>query len=127
MLLDTCILLWLTSERHKISNRAIREMESHAASLCVSAISVFEIGILVRKGRVDPGKPLSEWVSQVIKEYRLEILPITWPIAALSTSLADVHRDPADRLIVATAHAHRLPIVTPDPKIAAYPDVKVVW
>ena len=57
----------------------------------------------------------------------LPILPIDAAIAAASTELPDLHRDPFDRLLVATALERRLVLVTPDQTISQYPTLQTLW
>ena len=135
ILLDTCTLLWLVSNRAELSVRA-RDAIHHARAVFVSAASAFEIGTKHRQGKLPLARAPLAWWAAAVERLQLSELPITSAIALASTALAVEivvdgrtieHRDPGDRFIVATASLHGLTIVTPDPKIAAYPGASVVW
>lgn len=126
ILLDTCTLLWLATAQENLSAScvsAIRDSEQ----VFVSAISSFEIGLKINKKIIKFSHPLQQWWRQAIKLHGLSELAINSAIASLSTELSDLHRDPADRLIIATAMQNNLAILTPDKHIHAYPNVKVIW
>ena len=126
MLLDTCTLLWLVSDQGRLSQRALSLIEANAGSLFVSAITGFEITIKHRKGGLTLPLPPRDWLEEALDHHGISDIPIDWRLAEASVTLPLLHRDPADRLIVATARAAGLTILTPDPLIAAY-DVPVAW
>lgn len=66
-------------------------------------------------------------MHRLIKALRLEVLPITPDIAALSLSEPFNHKDPADRLIATTAIVHRAHLITADEKLRALPQLKTIW
>src|ERR1043166_4543412 len=127
ILLDTCTLLWLTDNPAQLSAAAKVELKRSEAIIYVSAISAFELGIKVAKRKIGLPKPVSEWVPEVCALYGLVELPVTITIAAASTELPALHADPADRILIATAQQHNLTILTPDPLIEKYPDLKTLW
>lgn len=93
----------------------------------MSAISAFEVGTKHRRGSLAlPSEP-RDWYPQAIRLHGLQELPVNGTIALQSTQLPMIHKDPADRIIVATAQVENLTILTPDPLIRAYPDVRVEW
>jgi PIN domain nuclease of toxin-antitoxin system len=84
----------------------------------ISDFSLWEVATLAGLGRLDLDQPLSEWLLQAAKPGIVRILPFSVEIAVELASLPDkIHRDPADRAIVATAKVHRLPVTTRDKKI----------
>jgi PIN domain nuclease of toxin-antitoxin system len=130
ILLDTCVLLWLAVDQSRLSVRAKDALESSAGALFVSAISAFEIGTKLRRGALAlsaRGKlgPW-EWYAQALEFHGIREMPVTGKLALQSTLLPLHHRDPCDRIIVATAREESLRVVTPDPLIAAY-EVEIVW
>jgi PIN domain nuclease of toxin-antitoxin system len=135
ILLDTCTFLWLVSNRVELSASA-RDAIQHARAVFVSAASAFEIGTKHRQGKLPLARPPQAWWAAAVERLQLSELPITSAVALASAALpieilvegrTIEHRDPGDRFIVATASLHGLTIVTPDPKIAAYPGAFVVW
>jgi len=127
ILLDTCTLLWVMANDGKLSKRAKEMIENDHGPLYLSSISAFEIGILTKKKRVMLELPFSEWIKNSIEFLAIREIPITTSIATLAADLDDIHRDPADRLIIATAIENNLTILTPDANIHRYKDVKVIW
>jgi len=135
ILLDTCSLLWLVSNRAELSPGAVRAIDG-ARQVFVSAASAFEIGTKHRRGGLELSSEPHAWWAAAVARLVLVELSITPAIALASTALpttlviegrAIEHKDPGDRFIVATAAIHALTIVTPDPKIAAYPSTSVAW
>ena len=93
----------------------------------MSAISAFEIGVKYRKRALELPLEPKEWIEQALAHHGIQEVPVDWRIAELATSLQQLHRDPADRIIIATARVMKLPVLTPDPLIKAYKDVAVLW
>lgn len=102
-------------------------MESTETEAYVSAISGFEIAVKHRKGKLELPLPPREWLAQAFAAYALRELPITLQIAALAPDVAVAHADPCDRMIVATAQLHRIPVMTSDHLIAVCKDVEIIW
>jgi len=127
MLLDTCVLLWLAGDPSAISKKATQLMSTVPLGLCISAISAFEIGQKAAAGKLSLSRPVDEWFAGMLQPHALHELPISGLIAARATLLPGIHRDPFDRLLIATAQQHNLGILTPDTTIAKYPNLKVVW
>jgi PIN domain nuclease of toxin-antitoxin system len=127
LLLDTCALLWLVGDPAQLSEAAQTALASGQTTLCVSAISAFEIAVKHRKGKLVLPLPPRSWLHRAIADYDLVELPITSEIAAMAPEVAVSHADPCDRMIIATALLHRLPIVTSDRLIADCTDVNVLW
>jgi PIN domain nuclease of toxin-antitoxin system len=135
ILLDTCTLLWLVNNRRELSRDARHAIDT-AGQVYVSAASAFEIGTKHRQGRLTLALPPQAWWRAAVDRLELAELAITPVLAIASAALPTEltiggrpleHRDPGDRFLVATAAQHDLTIVTPDPLIAAYPGVSVLW
>lgn len=127
LLLDTCTLIWLATEQNNLSKKARDLINAHKEGLFISAISALELGIKTNKKMLEFDMPLTEWFKLAIQSHGLVELPINSEIAVLSTELPYLHRDPADRLLIATAIKHDLTILTPDQHITIYPNVKTAW
>lgn len=127
LLLDTCTLLWLAADQDKLTSGARELLSRRRDRLFVSAISAFEIGIKHRKGKLTlPREPVA-WFEGERRFHGLIEIPVDSRIAATSTQLPPLHRDPCDRIIVATAHIHGLTILSPDPLIKAYREADTAW
>ena len=127
LLLDTCTLLWLAGDPSELSVPARRSIERNTGFLFVSSISALEIGIKARKGRLRLPQPIPEWFPRALALHGLSELPVTGEIAGRSTTLPALHRDPADRILIATAEIHGLRILTPDSLIGQYTEAQTLW
>ncbi len=121
ILLDTHVLVWLRFGDRKLGRRARAVIESATTegTLAVSTITFWEAGMLRDKGRIQlPAEP-AVWRASLLREGLVEI-PVDGAIAARGGSLRDIHGDPADRLILATAlEGHRL--ITADARLLEWP------
>jgi PIN domain nuclease of toxin-antitoxin system len=124
MILDTCALLWLAQGGGKLSRSAARRIDA-APIVYVSAISGFEIGTKYRQGKLELPAVPADWFKAVLAHHGVDVFPLDLPICIRATELPAVHRDPCDRLIIATAQLHGLPVVTADPVFREY-DVEVI-
>lgn len=125
-LLDTCALLALASGT--LPELAARALASGAPAT-VPAVVVWELAIKVRTGKLElPDDPLS-WAEQVCSRHSIELQRRMPDVSILcaAANLPPVHRDPFDRVIVATALAHDLTILTADRLIPDYPGARVIW
>lgn len=125
LLLDTHAFLWFAGGDPRLPSQARRAMEAPDAELVLSAATVWEIAIKSGLGRLKLPEPLPEYLAQKVAE-GFRLLPVEAFHAASVESLPSHHRDPFDRLLVAQAMAERMPIVTGDTALRAYP-VKVIW
>jgi PIN domain nuclease of toxin-antitoxin system len=126
-LLDTCALLWLGSDHAQLSAKAKTVLLSSDSILNFSAISALEIERLRQTKRISMKLTADDWLARLTDRYSLQELPVDSRIAALAMRLPPIHKDPCDRLIIATAAVHRLRIVTRDETIPQYPDTAVLW
>ena len=125
MLFDTCVLLWYTLDPEKLS-----EQEQHVASKAfqeeqavVSSISFWEIGIKIKKKKLNIGMSLDQYLRKIHTLNGFDIIPVDELIWMENINLDWTHRDPADRTIVATARLRGIPILTKDIIIRDfYPD-----
>lgn len=123
LLLDTHIALWLDSgnERLDASRRAIEAAWQGGGRLFLSAIGVWEIAILVDKGLVELDLPVTGWVDRFLGTPGLVALSLDHKAATLAYSLGDLeHRDPADRLLIASAIGLGCALVTHDNRIRRF-------
>ena len=121
ILLDTHVIIWLRSDNRRLGLQTRREVE-HALqenNAAASAISFWEVGMLIRKGRLDLRLDVGAWRQDLLDQGLVEI-PVDGRIAARAGLLPNMHGDPADRLVVATAlEDHQL--VTADRRILEWP------
>jgi PIN domain nuclease of toxin-antitoxin system len=127
ILLDTCSLLWLADDPSRLSEPARDVLRQPGLAVYASAFSAFELGLKVAKHKLGLPKPLKEWFPAVCAQFAVRELPLTATIAAAATELPNLHADPADRILIATALEHNLTILTPDDKMRQYPRVRTLW
>jgi len=127
IMLDTCALLWWTLDPEKLSDKAVKACKkiSYMGAI-ISSISIWEIGIKIKKGKLNIGLSLTEYVDRLKSLDTLTIIPIDEYIWIENISLDWEHRDPADRTIVATARLKNLPIITKDENIKGFYR-KIIW
>jgi PIN domain nuclease of toxin-antitoxin system len=113
LVLDTCALLWLTLAPKSLSARAPKAI-AEADKLVVCSVSIWEIGIKWKNGRIDLGISFEDYVARVGRCKDFEMIPVDAGLWARSVLLPWEHRDPADRLIVALASDLNATIVTAD-------------
>lgn len=122
VLLDTHVLLWALSDDPKLSSKARRLIEN-AAEIYVSAATFWEMAIKVGLGKLDAD-------LDDIREYCLESgfveLPITSEHAIAVKDLEQHHKDPFDRLIVATAMSEPTRLLTADTQVAQYTSLAIL-
>ena len=127
ILLDTCTLLWLAIEPDRLSSVAREGMTAAGEFVYVSAISAWEIAWKHRCRKLRLRLAPEDWWLRALGQHALLELPISAAIALRSASLPSLHRDPADRFLIATAQEHNLTLLTPDPAIQQYPQLKALW
>jgi len=122
-LLDTHVLVWLMVGDARLGVAARERIQTAAQAQClwVSAITPWEIGMLVAKGRLVLDRDVTAWVQAALGLPGIRLAPLEPALAIDSTRLpGDLHADPADRLIVATARHIGAALVTADAALLAY-------
>ena len=119
LLLDTCALLWLASGDPALSESALSMIEN-AQVLYVSAVTAWEIAIKTSKGKIQLPLSPREWFNAVVKLYDIDVLKLTADEMLKSAELPWLHKDPADRFIIATALKNDFTVVTADSNFGKY-------
>jgi PIN domain nuclease of toxin-antitoxin system len=124
LLLDTHIALWLDSgdDRLRGSTRNLIDLcRSGGGTILLSAVSAWEIALLVDTGRIELDIPVEAWVERFVDRPGLEAVPLGHDAASRAYRLHQLEqRDPADRLLIATAIELGCPLVTYDERIARF-------
>ena len=115
--LDTHAWIWWINQDLRLGRSVIDRLDALAAGHRprVCDISLWEVAVLAERGRLVLSVPLLEWFEAAAHPRSVEVVPVTPAIAAEVVALpATFHRDPADRLIVATCRALGAPLLTHD-------------
>ncbi len=91
--------------------------------LSVSAISCFEVSLLVKRGKLDLPLPVEEWLIEAQAKSGVISLPVSCIIADRAVKLPDIHRDPDDRIIIATALIHNIKLASVDSTFPKYQEI----
>ncbi len=126
LLLDTHI--WLSSllDPARLSRSARNGLTASDNRLHVSSISFWETLLLAESGRLALQTDARRWIRNAIAASPVSEIPLTLDVVLASASVNLPHRDPADRLIAASAKAFDLTLVTADSRLIACDDVKVL-
>jgi PIN domain nuclease of toxin-antitoxin system len=122
VLLDTHILLWVLTDNPKLSNKAKKLIES-AAEIYISAATFWEMAIKVGLGKLTVDL---EEIRECCLDSGFVELPITSEHAIAVKDLEHHHKDPFDRLIVATAMSEPMKLLTADPQVAQYTSLAIL-
>lgn len=125
-LVDTHIWVWWMSDPARLRPLHRSLLETADEVFAISVISCREVAKLAEYVRLHLDRRVDEWIDSALSVPNLQLLPLTPAIAIASTQLpAPFHRDPADRIIVATARVHHIPLMTEDSRILTYPHVQL--
>ena len=124
-LLDTHTILWFLSGDNQLSKKAMEIIENDSNVCQVSIVSLWEASIKVSLNKlILKVKPSA--LESYLKEYNIEILPISFKHLSILESLPFQHKDPFDRLIISQAIANELTLISRDAEFASY-SVEVIW
>lgn len=127
ILLDTHVLLWLANEPGKLSKAAGKAIrEAGQDGIAISAMSVWELAQMAARGRVNLTGTVESFVEKITS--RTVIQPITVKVAVIASQFpTNYPKDPADRLIGATAISEGMALVSADQRIQQSGVVRTIW
>ena len=138
ILLDThAVIWWADGDRQRLSAAALEAIDQEietagqpdgSPGLLVSAISGWEVAMLVNRGRLVLGLEVERWLTLLASHPAVRLLPLEPAVAVAATRLPEpFHADPADRFLVAQARALAIPLLSADHKIRSYAHVRSLW
>ncbi len=130
IVLDTHSWVWFVDDPRQLSVQARKTTERALAAnaIVISAISCWEVAMLSASGRLKLRIDVRDWIAKCEALPFFNFVPVDNAIFVRSVFLpSPLHADPADRIIIATALARDIPIVTKDRKIRSYPHIRSIW
>jgi PIN domain nuclease of toxin-antitoxin system len=128
ILLDTHALLWWALDPGQLSATATDRLAAmERVGGFASSISIWELGVKVQRGKLEIGMGIEEFVRRLEQSRAVELVPVDTTVWLKSLALSWDHRDPADRVIVATALLKGVPVLTKDEGMQAFGGIETVW
>jgi len=125
LLLDTHVWIWSQQEPDRLGTQTKRLLVAPEHENHVSTVSTLELARLAAVGAIVPSIALREWVERAVRALQAQTLDVSHDIALEAYALPEpFHKDPADRVLVATARCHDLTMVTADERILSYGGVR---
>lgn len=126
--LDTHIWVWWVEGSPRLTSRQLGHILAHQASgLVVSVICCWEVAKLFFANRLALSRTIDDWLVMALHYPGVRLMELTPDIALAANRLpGQFHRDPADQILVATARELKLPLLTADARILAYPHVQTL-
>ena len=129
VLLDTHVWWWCLTEVQNLSEAALASIgRAKTDERCIASISIWELAMMAARKKIELRIPAPQWLSRAIGETGIRVIELSPDVAVDACNLpGDFHKDPTDRIIVATARVHNLTLLTKDQKILDYPQVNALW
>ncbi|MGB3612764.1 MAG: type II toxin-antitoxin system VapC family toxin [Elainellaceae cyanobacterium] len=123
ILLDTHIWFWLITQEFERFPKGWRDIIETAPTVGISVISCYEIALARDKGRLELPCPTNQWLEAALEPSGISLLPLTPEIACAAVALSPIHKDPFDRVIIATAIAQDAKLASVDGLFRRYPEL----
>jgi PIN domain nuclease of toxin-antitoxin system len=127
ILLDTHAWLWWVANAPELPVSLRAAIGGASEPVAVVSVSCLEVAWLAKKGRIVLPVSVEDFFDRAIDQVGFQLLPLTPKIAARSASLPEIHRDPVDRVLVATAIEFDAVFATKDAAIRRHPGVRLLW
>ncbi|MEB3193191.1 MAG: PIN domain-containing protein [Snowella sp.] len=123
ILLDTHIWFWFINQEYDKFPQHWVDIIEMADKVSISPVSCYEIALAEQKKRLQLPCPTQQWLTEALTPSGISLLPLSADIAAKAVSLSPVHRDPFDRLIIATALCHQTQLASIDSLFPQYSEL----
>lgn len=127
-LLDTEVLILIVNESDKLTTKSLQIINNPKNTLLISAASYHEMAIKISKGFILLPISFEELVARIAKEKQSQILPIkpSHSVQLSKMPYENDHKDPFDRIIIASAIVEKIPVIASDSKFRRYP-IQIIW
>ena len=126
LVLDTHVWIWWIAEPERLSEQAVRMIESSENQVFISTASAWEISIKYSLGKIKLQTSIEDFFMSVVPKCDFSTIKVEFIHALRVASLPHHHNDPFDRLLIAQAQIEKMPIVTTDRKFSKY-DIDIIW
>jgi len=123
IVLDTHIWIWLVNGNFDRFPVSWLPQIVESDRLGVSPLSCYEIALAQQRGRLELDCSVEKWIEQALSLGKIDLLPVTDNIAIQAVRLSPIHKDPFDRLIIATALAYNAQLASVDRCFREYPEL----
>ncbi|CAK0753647.1 Type II toxin-antitoxin system VapC family toxin [Gammaproteobacteria bacterium] len=123
LILDSHAWIWWIDQDGRLPRKLREFIDDYGEEIAVSAASVYEITILVNRGRIQLSRKVDDWIMRSTRGVDIGILPINGIIAQHAGCLPLHHGDPLDRLIIASAIHHDALLASVDSKFPSYEEL----
>lgn len=123
IIIDTHIFVWFMEGTNNLSSKEIKLINKiiNSSQIIISAISFWEIAMLEKLKKISISIPIKDWINKAISQKGIKIAGLDIDILIESVYLpGNFHKDPADRMIVATSRIKEIPLLTHDTRIIKY-------
>ena len=124
IVLDTHIWYWWINQAFDRFPHTWQDKIASADKVAVSPVSCYEIAVLSERERISLPCSLTEWLHEALQPASIELLPISTEIAIQAVKLSPIHKDPFDRIIIATALVNHALLASIDSHFPSYPELK---
>jgi PIN domain nuclease of toxin-antitoxin system len=126
IVLDTHIWFWFINQEFDKFPHHWRNLIETTTRVSISPVSCFEIALAEQKGRLRLPCSVEQWLTEALEPVGITLSPITPSIASQAVRLSSIHKDPFDRLIIATAIVHQAQLASVDGKFPRYPELSTI-
>ncbi len=123
IVLDSHIWFWWINLEHERFPAGCRKQIDRSDRVGVSPVSCYELALAHRRRRLHFGCEPADWFAEALQPAGVELLPVTPAITVRAVALTDIHRDPFDRLIIATALEYGAKLASVDGSFIRYPEI----
>ena len=123
IILDTHIWIWYINRELDRFPSSWLEIIETANQVGISPVSCYEVALAQQRGRLLLPCPLEQWFQEALEPSGISILPLTPEISSCAVNLSPIHKDPFDRIIIATAIEYQAKLASIDRSFRQYPEL----